>query len=426
MPANAAYDLARESYAALGVDTEKALERLATIPISLHCWQGDDVGGFENSGSELGSGLAVTGNHPGKARTPDELRADLEKVYSLLPGNHRLNLHAIYGEFGGKRVDRDQIEVAHFQGWIDWAKAHGLGMDFNPSYFSHPKAADGFTLSSADEGIRRFWIEHGKRCREIGDAMGSQLGSPCINNVWIPDGSKDFPADRLGPRRRLEASLDEIFATPTPHNVDAVECKLFGIGSETYVVGSHEFYLGYAVKKQMALCLDAGHFHPTEQIADKISSVMLHVPELLFHVSRGVRWDSDHVVVLDDPTLDMMRELVRGDFLDRTHIGLDFFDASINRVAAWVIGTRAVIKALLIALLEPSAKLRELELAGDLTGRLALLEDLKTMPFGLVWEEYCARQDVPGAHAWLEEVRRYERDVLARRENTAAFAKGAA
>jgi len=421
---DAVYQAARERYAELGVDTEAALERLARIPISLHCWQGDDVGGFEGDGGELGGGLAVTGNHPGKARNPDELRRDLEKVYSLLPGRHRLNLHAIYGEFGGRRVDRDAIGPEHFQGWIDWAKSQRLGMDFNPSYFSHPKAADGFTLAHADDGIRGFWIEHGKRCREIGEAIGSALGSPCVNNVWIPDGWKDQTADRLAPRRRLEASLDEIFAAPLEHNRDAVECKLFGIGSESYVVGSHEFYLGYAVKRQMMLCLDAGHFHPTESVADKISAVMLHLPELLFHISRGVRWDSDHVVVLDDPTLDMMRELVRGGFLDRTHIGLDFFDASINRVAAWVIGTRAVIKALLIALLEPASKLRELELDGDLTGRLALQEDLKTMPFGAVWEECCRRAGVPGAHAWLEEVRAYEREVLAAREGAAV--RGAA
>lgn len=411
-----AYEAARNHYAEIGVDTERALETLSRIPISLHCWQGDDVGGFESSGDELGGGLAVTGNHPGKARTPEELRRDLEKVYSLLPGKHRLNLHAFYGEFGGKKVDRDEIEVGHFQGWIDWAGEQGLGLDFNPTCFSHPKAADGFTLSHHDAGIRGFWIEHAKRCREIGDAMGKSLGSPCVTNVWIPDGYKDLPADRLAPRRRLEASLDELFSRKLDHNLDAVECKLFGIGSEAYVVGSHEFYLGYAVKNQTLLCLDAGHFHPTETIGDKISSVMMHVPELLLHVSRGVRWDSDHVVLLDDPLLDIARELVRGEFLGRTHIGLDFFDASINRVAAWTIGTRAMIKALLIALLEPTDTLRKLENDGDFTGRLALMEDLKTMPFGAVWDEHLARHDVPGIHAWLEEVRRYEREVLASRD----------
>jgi L-rhamnose isomerase len=414
------YELARERYASLGVDTEEVLSRLATIPISLHCWQGDDVGGFEDSGEGLTGGIAVTGNYPGKARTPQELRQDLEMVYSLLPGRHRFNLHAFYGEFGGRKVDRDQIEVEHFQGWIDWARQNGLGLDFNPTCFSHPKSDDGFTLAHPDKGIRDFWIEHGKRCRVIGDAMGEALGTPCVTNVWIPDGYKDMPADRLAPRQRLEESLDEVFAAPLKHNLDAVECKLFGIGSESYVVGSHEFYLGYAVKNQTLLCLDAGHFHPTESIADKISSVMLHVPEILLHVSRGVRWDSDHVVLLTDELEDIARELVRGDFLDRTHIGLDFFDASINRVAAWTIGTRAMIKALLLALLEPSGTLRTLELAGDYTGRLALVEDLKTMPFGDVWEEACRRADIPGAHAWLEEVRRYEREVLSARTTDAA------
>ncbi|MGD7651808.1 MAG: L-rhamnose isomerase [Verrucomicrobiales bacterium] len=410
-----AYQFAKERYAALGVDTETAMQRLAAIPISLHCWQGDDVGGFEAGESELGSGLAVTGNYPGKARTADELRQDLEKVYSLLPGTHRLNLHAIYGEFGGRKVDRDEIEVEHYSGWIDWAKSKGLGLDFNPSFFAHPKAADGFTLSSADEGIRDFWLEHGKRTRKIADAMGAALGSPCVNNVWIPDGYKDLPADRLAPRKRLDGVLDELFAEKHDHCLDAVECKLFGIGSESYVVGSHEFYMGYAIRNNTLLCLDAGHFHPTESIADKISSVMLSVPEILLHVSRGVRWDSDHVIVLDDLLFDIARELVRGDFLDRTHIGLDFFDASINRVAAWTIGTRAMIKALLVALLEPTDTLRKLEAAGDFTGRLAMIEDLKTMPFGAVWDEYCARQDVAGAHVWLDEVRNYESEVLSTR-----------
>lgn len=409
------YQSARERYAALGVDAEAALEKLKNIPISLHCWQGDDVGGFETDAAALGGGIAVTGNHPGKARTPDELRADLDQVYSLLPGNHRLNLHAFYGEFGGRVVDRDAYEVEHFQNWIDWAKANNHGLDFNPTFFAHPKADDGFTLSHSDKGIRDFWIEHGKRCREISHAMGQAVGSPCANNHWIPDGYKDLPADRLSPRQRLEESLDELFSKDLSHNLDAVECKLFGIGSESYVVGSHEFYMGYAVKNQKMLCLDAGHFHPTESIADKLSSVSLHVPEMLLHVSRGVRWDSDHVIVLDDLLLDIARELVRGNLLDKTHIGLDFFDASINRVAAWTIGTRAMIKALLIALLEPTDKLQAMELEGDYTGRLALFEDLKMMPYGDIWEEYCARQEVPGSHAWLNEVRNYEKNTLAGR-----------
>jgi len=412
-----AYEIARERYAEIGVDTDTALDRLAAIPISLHCWQGDDVGGFEDEGTALGDGLAVTGNHPGKARTPDELRKDLEQVYALLPGRHRLNLHAFYGEFGGRKVDRNEIELDHFQGWIDWAKQHGLGLDFNPTCFSHPMAGDGFTLSHPDEGVRAFWIEHAQRCRLIGDAMGATLGSPCVTNVWIPDGFKDLPADRLAPRQRLEQALDAVFAEPLAHNLDAVESKLFGIGSEAYAVGSHEFYLGYAVKNHTLLCLDAGHFHPTESIADKISAVLLHVPEILLHVSRGVRWDSDHVVLLTDDLEDMARELVRGGFLERTHIGLDFFDASINRVAAWTIGARAMIKALLLALLEPAHALRSLELDRDFTGRLALLEDLKTMPFGAVWEEHCRRAGVPGSHAWLDEARRYEREVLATRRS---------
>jgi L-rhamnose isomerase len=383
----------------------------------LHCWQGDDVGGFENTGSELGGGLAVTGNYPGKARTPDELRRDLEKALSLIPGKHRLNLHASYAETGGRPVERDQITPEHFRNWIDWAKSHGLGMDFNPTYFAHPKAADGFTLSHRDEGIRKFWVRHGIACRQIGAAMGKALGTPCVTNVWVPDGQKDTPADRKGPRERLARSLDEMFAAhlDPAHNLDAVEGKLFGIGSESYVVGSHEFYLGYAITRKKLVCLDAGHYHPTESLADKISAVLANLDRILLHVSRGVRWDSDHVVTLTDDLVAIALELVRGDFLGRTHIGLDFFDASINRVAAWVIGTRCMLKALLIALLEPSQKLRELEAAGDYTSRLALSEELKTLPFGAVWDYYCLQQGVPVGPAWLDEVKSYERDVLSKR-----------
>lgn len=415
--ASTPYTFAQESYAALGVDTEAALRRLATVPISLHCWQGDDVGGFEGGGDLAGSGLAATGNYPGKARTIDELRRDLEQAYRLIPGKHRLNLHASYGDFGGKKVERNAIGVEHFQSWIDWAKARGLGLDFNPTYFAHPKAASGLTLAHADEGIRRYWIEHGIACRKIGAAMGRQLGTPTVTNIWIPDGYKDLPVDRVAPRRRLEAALDAVLAEKLDprHHLDAVESKLFGIGSESYVVGSHEFYLGYAVKRQTMLCLDAGHFHPTETLTDKISSVLQFVPELLLHVSRGVRWDSDHVVLLDDHLRGIMEELVRGDFLGRTHIGLDFFDASINRIAAWAIGTRNAIKALLIAMLEPTAKLRAMEAAGDFTGRLALLEEAKGLPFGAVWDEYCRRSGVPVGAAWLDEVRAYERTELAQR-----------
>ncbi|MCE9542293.1 MAG: L-rhamnose isomerase [Verrucomicrobia bacterium] len=411
-----AYTLAKETYASIGVDTEEVIDRLASIPISLHCWQGDDVCGFENTGTDLaGSGLAATGNYPGKARTIAELRADIEKALSLIPGKHRLNLHACYADLGGKKKERSDYGIAEFQSWIDWAKAQGLGMDFNPSFFAHPKASSGYTLSSPDQGIRDYWIEHGKACRRIGAEIGRQLGSACVTNTWIPDGSKDLPVDRNGPRQRLEASLDAVFAEkidPTL-NLDAVECKLFGIGSESYVVGSHEFYLGYAVTRQKLLCLDAGHFHPTEQIADKISSVLQFVPELLLHVSRGVRWDSDHVVLLDDPTIAIMEELVRGDFLARTHIGLDFFDASINRIAAWVIGTRSAQKALLHALLQPLGKLRAAENSGALWERLALMEESKTLPVGAVWQEFCHRQEVPSD--WMPEVRSYERDVLFKR-----------
>jgi len=411
------YSLAQETYAALGVDTEAALKRLKKVPISLHCWQGDDVGGFESAGDLSGSGLAATGNYPGKARTIDELRADLEVAFSLIPGRHRLNLHACYGDFGGRKVERNAITVGHFQSWIDWAKTNGLGLDFNPTFFAHPKAASGFTLAHADKAIRQYWIEHGVACRKIGAAMGRQLGSATVTNVWIPDGTKDLPVDRVAPRERLAASLDAIFKEKLnpKHNLDAVESKLFGIGSESYVVGSHEFYLGYAVQNQKLICLDAGHFHPTETLTDKISSVLQFVPELLLHVSRGVRWDSDHVVLLDDHLRGIMEEIVRGEFLARTHIGLDYFDASINRVAAWTIGTRNAIKALLLALLEPTDKLRALENAGDNTARLAMLEELKTLPFGAVWDEHCRRDDVPVGAAWLDDVRGYEKRVLSRR-----------
>jgi L-rhamnose isomerase len=410
------YSAAKARYAEMGVDTEAAMAALAHIPISLHCWQGDDVGGFENTGEGLSGGIAVTGNYPGKARTPDELRADLDKALSLIPGKHRLNLHAFYGEFGGKKVDRDQIEPKHFKNWIDWAKSNGMGMDFNPTCFAHPKAADGFTLSHSKKGIRDFWIEHCIRSREIGAAMGTALGSPTVTNVWIPDGYKDVPVDRLAPRQRLADSLDKVFAKPInpKHHLDAVECKLFGIGSESYVVGSHEFYMGYAIKNQKLLCLDAGHFHPTEGIADKISSVLMYVPEILLHVSRGVRWDSDHVVTLDDALQSIASELVRNKLVSRTHIGLDFFDASINRIAAWTIGTRNTLKALLIALLEPPA-LREAEKSGDLTTRLALMEDAKGLPWGAVWDAYCESQNVPSGTKWLDEVKRYESSVLSKR-----------
>lgn len=412
-----AYETARQVYGDLGVDTEAALAKLERIAVSLHCWQGDDVGGFENPDAGLDGGLAVTGNYPGKARTVEELRADADKALSLIPGTHRFNLHAIYAEMDGRRVDRNALTVEHFAGWIDWAKERGMGLDFNPTFFSHPKAAGGRTLSSDDAGIRRFWVEHGIVCRRIGAAMGKALGTPTVTNVWIPDGSKDIPVDRKGPREILARSLDEVFAEPldSAHNLDAVESKLFGIGAESYTVGSHEFYLGYALSRDTLLCLDTGHFHPTEVVSDKISAVLMFAKELLLHVSRPVRWDSDHVVILDDELRAIAQQLVRGGYLDRVHIGLDFFDASINRIAAWVIGTRCMIKALLLALLEPVDVLLAAEREGDFTTRLALLEELKTLPFGAVWDYYCLRQSVPVGRAWLEEVRAYEREVLSRR-----------
>jgi L-rhamnose isomerase len=411
------YELARQRYAEWGVDSDKAMERLSKIAISLHCWQGDDVGGFEHGDEGLsGGGIMATGAYPGKARTADELRADLEKALSLIPGKHRLNLHAMYAEAKGK-IERNEIEPEHFAAWIDWAKTNGMGMDFNGTFFSHPKAESGFTLSSADEAIRTFWVEHGKVCRTIGAAMGKKLGTPCVTNLWIPDGSKDIPVDRKGPRERLRKSLDEIFAESInrDHLLDCVESKLFGIGSESYVVGSHEFYLGYAIQNKTLLCLDTGHFHPTEVVSDKISSVMMFLDEILLHVSRGVRWDSDHVVILSDELLALAEQIVRGDYLQRVHIGLDFFDASINRIAAWVIGTRCMIKALLIALLEPAKKLFEMEMNSDYTARLAMLEELKTLPFGAVWDYYCTKMDTPAGQTWLDDVRTYEKNVLSKR-----------
>jgi L-rhamnose isomerase len=412
-----AYEIARARYAEAGVDTAGALKRLATVPISLHCWQGDDVEGFEKSGTALGGGLAATGNYPGKARTPDDLRADASLALSLIPGKHRFNLHASYGEFGGRTVDRDQIGPEHFAGWIDWARASGIGLDFNPTYFSHPKAADNFTLSHPDRSIRRFWIDHGIACRRIGAAMGKAVGTPCVTNLWIPDGMKDTPIDRVSPRERLTESLDAIFEEPISPtlNLDSVEGKLFGIGCESYTVGSHEYYFGYALSRKKLLTLDTGHYHPTETVTDKISSMLMFLPEILLHVSRGVRWDSDHVVLLNDDLEALSQELVRGNFLERTHIGLDFFDASINRVAAWTIGTRNMLKSLLKALLEPVKALRAFEADGDYTSRLALLEENKTMPFGAVWDYYCESSNVPAGTSWLDQIKRYERDVLALR-----------
>ena len=411
------YSLARERYAALGVDTEKTLARLEKISLSLHCWQGDDVSGFENPGGELTGGIAATGNYPGKARNADELRKDLDMAYSLLPGKHRLNLHAIYAETGGKKVERTELRPEHFSAWKDWAKANGHGVDFNPTCFSHPKAAEGFTLAHRDRAIRQFWIEHCIASRKIGEYFGRELGTPAVTNIWIPDGYKDTPADRTTPRAILRDSLDAVLAEKIDprYNLDAVEPKLFGIGSESYVVGSMEFYSAYAITRGILLTLDSGHFHPTETIADKISSMLLYLDQLLLHVSRGVRWDSDHVVIFNDDLQAITEEIVRADALERVHIGLDYFDASINRIAAWTIGGRNTLRALLLALLAPLDQLRQLEADGDHTRRLALLEELKGMPFGSVWDYYCLKQGAAVGIGFMDEIRKYEKNVLSKR-----------
>ncbi|ULO05591.1 L-rhamnose isomerase [Paenibacillus sp. 19GGS1-52] len=410
------YTEAKKLYEQHGIDVEQVLEQLAAIKISLHCWQGDDVRGFLNKEKELSGGIAVTGSYLGRAGNPEELRRDLEMALALIPGQHKVNLHAIYADTEEK-VELDELAPRHFTKWVDWAKAQGLGLDFNPTCFSHDKAKDGFTLSHPDDDIRAFWIAHCKAARRISESFGQALGQPCVTNFWVPDGYKDAPIDRLSPRVRLKESLDEIFSEDISesYNIDAVESKLFGIGSESYVVGSHEFYMGYALSRGKAVCFDAGHFHPTESISNKLSSWLIFGDQLLLHVSRPVRWDSDHVVTLDDELLEIARELVRGDFLDRTHIGLDFFDGSINHVAAWVIGTRNTLKALLRAMLEPLAKLKQIELDGDYTSRLALVEEFKSYPFGAVWDYYCAKQGVPLREGWLTEVKHYEQEVLFKR-----------
>lgn len=413
-----AFAPACEQYKEFGVDVNAAMERLSRVAISLHCWQGDDVSGFESQENLSGAGIMATGNYPGRARNADELRSDMEKALSLIPGKHRVNLHAIYAETGGRRVDRNELESAHFKRWVEWAKAKGLGLDFNGSFFSHPNAAGGFTLASADDGVRKFWIEHGVCCRNIGEYMGRETGSACVTNIWVPDGSKDTPVDRKAPRERLRESLDKILAKKHDKRflLDAVESKLFGIGSESYVVGSHEFYMGYALKNNLLLCLDTGHFHPTEAIADKVSSVLMYVDELLLHVSRGVRWDSDHVALLSDELIALAQEIVRGGYLGRTHIALDYFDASINRVAAWVVGCNAALKALLLAMLEPAEKLRRFEQEGDYTARLALLEEIKQLPFGIVWNYYCMKNNVATGMDCLKAIRDYEAAVLNKRK----------
>lgn len=411
------YELAKQAYIKWGVDVEKVLEHLKKVPISIHCWQGDDIGGFEVNKNELSGGIDVTGNYPGKATTPEELRSDLEKALSLIPGKHRVNLHAIYAETNGDAVERDQLKPEHFENWVNWAKENGLGLDFNPTLFSHPKAADGLTLSHPDEDIREFWINHCINSRKVAEYFGRELGTPALTNIWIPDGYKDIPSDRLTPRKRLLDSLDKIFAVEIDekYNLDAVESKLFGIGSEAYVVGSHEFYLNYALKNNKLCLLDTGHYHPTETVSNKISSLLLFSDKVALHVSRPVRWDSDHVVILDDELKEIALEIVRNDALDRVIIGLDFFDASINRVAAWTIGTRNMIKALLNAMLVPNEYLKQLQEEGNFTERLALMEEFKTYPFGAVWDYYCDQMGVPVRESWLNEVKAYEKEVLSKR-----------
>lgn len=414
-----AYRIAKERYAELGVDTDSALQTMDNLPISMHCWQADDVGGFEKPDATLdGGGIQVTGNYPGKARNIDELRQDIEKVMTLLPGKQRLNLHAIYGDFGGKFVDRDQIETSHFQSWIDWAKEKNTGLDFNPSCFSHPYANDGFTLSGKNDTHRQFWIEHVKRTRSIANEMGRQLGTPTVNNIWIPDGSKDIPVDTFTHRTLLKESLDEILKEkfPAQNMLDSVECKLFGIGSEAMVVGSHEFYMGYAIKNNILLCLDNGHFHPTEQVGDKISSVLQFIDGALLHITRGVRWDSDHVVTLNDEIKLIAQEVIRANALNRVKIGLDFFDATLNRVGAYVAGVRATQQAFLYALLEPTSTIRRHEEEGRLFERLAMLEALKSMPWGDVYDYWCHNNDVPVSHNYITQVQKYEKEVLMARE----------
>jgi L-rhamnose isomerase len=413
-----AYQLAKEQYATLGVDTGKVLTEMNNIKISLHCWQTDDVGGFEKPGAELGGGgIQVTGNFPGKAKTIEQMRNDLDVVMSLIPGEQRLNLHAIYGEFGGKFVDRDKIEVKHFKGWISWAKKRKIGMDFNCTCFSHPFAADGFTLSSKNERYRKFWVEHTKRCRAISAEMGKQLGTPSVHNIWIPDGSKDTPVDRNTLRKLLKKSLDEIFAVKYPKKYlkDSVESKLFGMGLESMTVGSHDFYLGYAAKNGTMITLDNGHFHPTEQVGDKISACLQSVDEILLHLTRGVRWDSDHVVTFNDEITLIAEEIVRAKVLNRVNIGLDYFDASLNRIGAYVVGARAVQVAFLYALLEPFKTLVKFEEQGKNFERLALLELLKTKPYGAVWDYYCMINNVPVGQDYIEKIQEYEQAVLMKR-----------
>jgi len=411
------YEMSKQEYEKWGLDVDKILEELNKVKISIHCWQGDDVTGFETSKSELSGGIAATGNYPGKARNGEELRKDLDKALSLIPGKHKINLHAIYAETDGEVVERDELKPAHFKKWVDWAKKNGLGLDFNPTIFSHPKAADGLTLSNPDKEIRDFWIRHCKVSRKIGEYFGKELGQTCLTNIWIPDGYKDVPSDRMGPRRRLKESLDEIFTQviDKKYNLDCVESKVFGLGAEAYTVGSSEFYISYAARNNIMSLMDTGHYHPTEVVSDKLSSMLLFNDKVALHVSRPVRWDSDHVILLDDEIKEIAKEIVRNDALGRVIIGLDFFDASINRIAAWTIGTRNMIKALLSAMLTPNEKLKELQDAGNFTERLALMEEFKTYPMGDIWNYYCEKNNVPVAEKWLDDVKEYEKSELNKR-----------
>ena len=408
-----AYALAVERYAAIGIDVEKVMEQLQNVQLSLHCWQADDVTGFESTG-ELTGGIQATGNYPGKARNIDELRADILKAASLIPGNHRLNLHEIYGDFGGKFVDRDEVTPEHFESWMQWAAENNMKLDFNSTSFSHPKSGD-LSLSNPDESIRNFWIEHTKRCRAVAEEMGKRQGDPCIMNLWVHDGSKDLTVNRMKYRALLKDSLDQIFAHKYDNMKDCIESKVFGIGLESYTVGSNDFYIGYAAQNQKIITLDTGHFHPTESVADKVSSMLLYVPELMLHVSRPVRWDSDHVTIMNDDTLDLCKEIVRCDALERVHIGLDYFDASINRIGAYVIGSRATQKCMLQALLEPLAQLRQYEANGQGFQRLALLEESKSLPWNAVWDMFCLKNNVPVGEAFIGEVEKYEAEVTSKR-----------
>lgn len=417
MNTNKEFELAKAKYEKLGVNVEEAFEKLKKLSISVNCWQGDDIGGFEVDQQELSGGIDVTGNYPGKATTPEELRGDLEKALSLIPGTHRVNLHSIYAETDGVIVDRDELKPEHFKNWVEWAKKNNLGLDFNPTLFSHPKTDDGLTLAHPDEEIREFWIRHVQASRKISEYFGKELKTPSLTNVWIPDGFKDTPSDRLTPRKRLKDSLDKIYEDKIDeqYNLDALESKLFGIGSEAYVVGSHEFYMNYAMKNDKLCLMDTGHYHPTEMVSNKISSMLLFNDKLALHVSRPVRWDSDHVVAFDDELKEIGLEIVRNDALDKVLIGLDFFDASINRVAGWVIGTRNMIKSILYALLVPNDYMKELQEKGDFTKRLALYEEFKTYPFGAVWDHYCETMGVPVREEWLNDVEQYEKEVTNKR-----------